>query len=139
VVAEQERAERDPGALGIGPPDDDELLPGLALELQPVPGAPARVRRVRALGDQALPALAADVAEPLLTAADPVRGVADRVVPGEQLPESALAVEQRLPAYVLAARAEHVEHVEEDSHAAAPRLRGTADVDPRLESGEARA
>jgi hypothetical protein len=40
VVTEQQGAERDPGPLRVGVPADDELLVGVALELQPVP-APA--------------------------------------------------------------------------------------------------
>ena len=52
VVAEQQGAEPGAGSPRVGVPADDELLPVLALELQPVPGpSPEPVGRVGPLGD----------------------------------------------------------------------------------------
>ena len=138
VVRQQQRPQRDPGPLRVGPADHDQLLAGLALELQPPVGPAGGVRRVGPLGDQPLPALAAGLGEVLLAAAAPVRCVADRPLEGEQGAQPPLAVEQRLAADVLAVGAEHVEDVEVDRHPAAPRLLRAAEVDPRLQPGERR-
>src|SRR6202012_4298330 len=59
VVAEQQGAEPDAGALRVGVAADDELLAVQALELQPVAAAPGLVARVRALGQDPFPALLA--------------------------------------------------------------------------------
>ncbi len=57
VVAQQQRAEPGAGSPRVGVAADDELLRVLALELQPVPGAPGPVGRVGPLGDDPFPAL----------------------------------------------------------------------------------
>src|SRR5580704_5386214 len=87
VVAEQERAELDARAPRLGEAADDELLPVLALELQPVARASRDVRAVRALGDEALPAFAARLLEVLRPVAVPVGGPADVPVEAEGLLE----------------------------------------------------
>jgi hypothetical protein len=79
VVTEEQRAESDPGALRVGVAADDELLPVLALELQPVPVASALVGGIGPLGDQALPAVPAGLREVLLAVAVAVRGEPERV------------------------------------------------------------
>src|SRR5262245_23618551 len=45
VVADEQRAEADAGALRVGEAADDELLRGFDLHLEPVPGAAMFVRR----------------------------------------------------------------------------------------------
>ena len=56
VVADQQRADPDARAARLGEAADDDLLLEHALELEPVARAAAAVGRVRALGDQTLPA-----------------------------------------------------------------------------------
>ena len=73
VVADQQRAERDAAALRRGETADDEFLVADALELEPVAGAAAAVRRIGPLGDDTLVAALAGLAELLLA-----RGVAVR-------------------------------------------------------------
>src|SRR6202012_4707821 len=90
-VAQQQRAEVRARPLGRGEATDDQLLPRLALELEPVPGARGPVRAVGAFGDHALPALAAGLGEHRLAHAVAVRGPAQRVVEGEGGAEQALA------------------------------------------------
>src|ERR1700749_3550380 len=58
-VAQQQRAEVGARALGRGEAADDQLLAGLAFELEPVAGSLGLVWAVRALGYDALPPLAA--------------------------------------------------------------------------------
>src|ERR1700722_7430449 len=55
VVSEQKGAESGPRSLGVGEAADDELLVGLALELQPVPRTAGPVGGVPALDHQAFP------------------------------------------------------------------------------------
>jgi len=74
VVAEQQRAEPDPGPLRVGVAADGELLAVQALELQPVPGAAGPVGRVGALGDEPLPAQAARFGVIRLAVTVPVLG-----------------------------------------------------------------
>jgi len=54
VIGEQERPEPGPSALGIGPPDDHELLPLFALDLDPHAAIAGRIGCVSAFGDDAL-------------------------------------------------------------------------------------
>src|SRR5262245_10075706 len=63
VVAHEQRAELDPGALGLGEAADHQLLAVRALELQPVARAPAAVGALGPLGDQPFPPLAARLDE----------------------------------------------------------------------------
>ena len=70
-VAHEQRAEADARSLRVGKPADDKLLRRLALHLEPVARAAVLVPGVAALGDDALPALAAG-ALPRLRAAQPL-------------------------------------------------------------------
>jgi hypothetical protein len=63
VVAQQQGAEPGAGPARVGEAADDEFLAVLALELQPVPGPAGAVGRAGALGDDALPAAGARLAE----------------------------------------------------------------------------
>src|SRR2546429_4943413 len=54
-ISDEQRAEADPLALGIGEAADHELLRRLALHLQPVRRAAVLVRRIAPLGADALP------------------------------------------------------------------------------------
>src|SRR5258707_1786195 len=58
-IADEERAQPNASAWGVGDPGDHQLLRFLALHLQPVRGAAMLVSRVAALRDYAFPALAA--------------------------------------------------------------------------------
>src|SRR5258708_3110453 len=80
VVAEQQRPEPGPRPLRVGKAADDELLAGLALELQPVPGPAGAVGRGGALGDDPLPALGAGLPVVRLAVGVPVHGEAHRVI-----------------------------------------------------------
>src|SRR3954447_3938756 len=103
VVAEQQRPEVGTGALGRGEAADDQLLALLALELEPVLGALVGVRAVGALGDQALPPLAARLGEDRLAVAIALRREAHRpCLEAQRVAQQALAGAQRQRAHVLA-------------------------------------
>src|SRR6185503_12743121 len=96
VVAHEEGAEVGPRPLGRGEPADHELLLRVALELQPVARALARVRAVRPLCDHALEALPARLLEGLLAVlALPVLVEADRSLEPQGAPEPRLALAER--------------------------------------------
>src|SRR4051794_35160554 len=59
VVTDEQGAEADPLACGIGEPADDELLARFDLHLEPAARPAVLVRRVAALGDHALPSFLA--------------------------------------------------------------------------------
>src|SRR3954452_9473321 len=122
VVAEQQRAELLARAARRGEPADHELLPVLALELEPVARARGHVRAVRALGDQPLPALAAGLLVELDPVAVAVRGEPDRVGEAERAAQQALAREQGQAADVTPLEPDDVEYVVEDASVAAARV-----------------
>src|SRR5579875_455069 len=130
VVAEEQRAELGPAAARGGDAADHELLAGLALELQPGAGAGRAIGAVRALGDDALPALGARVGEHRLALAVAVRAQPDRPARREHVAQQPLARPQRQGPHVQAVQPQQVEHVVED------RDRTAAAVG---EPGEARA
>src|SRR5581483_8902519 len=76
VVAQEQRAELDTRAARFGIAADHELLPMLALELEPVLRARGHVRALGPLGNQPLPALAAGLLEQGLAVAVAVLGPA---------------------------------------------------------------
>src|SRR4051794_9983257 len=117
VVAEQQRAELGARALRSGEAADDELLALLALELQPVARAGGAVRAVGALGDHALPALAARLGEQRLAGPVAVRRQAHAVLEAQRAAQQALARAQRELADVAAVEPDDVEDVEEHRHA----------------------
>src|SRR6185436_12524692 len=77
VVADEERAESDAAALGVGEAADDELLAQEALGLEPVRAAARAVGLIAPLGDDALEAALAGKGEELAAAAGDVVAVAD--------------------------------------------------------------
>src|SRR3954451_6239409 len=122
VVADQQRAEAEAGALRFGEAADDDLLLQDALELEPVARAPAAVGRVRALGDQALPsrragALVGVAARAWDRGADPERG------PGHHgRRERGVALVQRPRPQVLAVQPQQVERPQRRAAVALQRL-----------------
>src|SRR5215210_8624462 len=87
VVAHEERAEVGPRSPRSGEAADHELLLRVALQLQPVARATARVRAVGALRDHALEPLLARLAEELLAVlALAMRVEADRPLEPERPP-----------------------------------------------------
>ena len=113
VVAQQQRAQLGPAPPRRGVAADHELLLGRALELEPVAGPAVRVGGVGALGDQALPALPARLAEELLAVAVAVRGQANRPAERERAPQQALARPQGQRGGVVPGQMEQVEDVQE--------------------------
>src|SRR5919199_4103704 len=107
-----------PGARPLGEADlGDELRAVLALELEPVARAAVGVRAVGALGDQALPPLAARLGEQLLAGLAPVLRQADRVLEAQRAAQQPLAREERQGAHVEPVEPQDVEDVEEDRDA----------------------
>ena len=137
VVAEQQGAQPDAGALRVGEAADDELLVGLALELQPVPAPACPVRRIVALGDEPFPALAARFGVVRLAVVVPVLGVPQRVIERQQPGQHALALPQRQWPDIPAVGVQDVEDVVEDRHPAQQHGVGADDVDARLQQLEA--
>ena len=116
VVAEQQRAESDPGTLRVGEAADHEFLAAFALELQPVLVAPAHVRRAGQLGDQPFPAVVAGLRVEGLAVAYAVLGVPQRVTVADRARQNFLALEERPRPGVLAGGVHHVEHVVHHGH-----------------------
>src|SRR3954452_3542173 len=123
VVPEEERAELRPRAARRGVAPDHELLPLLALHLQPVARAPVGVGAVRALGDEALPPLAARLGEQRLAGLAAVRREAHAAGERQLRAQQALARQERQRADVAAVEPEDVEDVEEHGDAPVPALR----------------
>src|SRR6185503_6422392 len=69
VVADEQRAEPDPAALGVGEPADHELLAQQTLGLDPGGAAARSIRLIAPLGDDALEAALARQREELGAAA----------------------------------------------------------------------
>ena len=136
VVAEQQRAEVGAAALRRRVAADHELLLGRALELEPVARAAVDVRRVGALGDQPLPALAARLAEQLLAVAVAMRREADVAVELERPPQQRLAGAERERGRVVAGEVEQVEDVEEHRHRALAALLEALEAGLRAGEGD---
>ena len=95
-----------------------------------------RVRRVGALGDQALPAPAAGLAEQRLAVAVAVGGEPHGAVEGERPPQQRLAGPQRERGGVAAGEVEQVEDVVEDRHRALTALLQAGEAGPRAVEGD---
>ena len=109
---EKQRAEAAP-LVALRPADDDEFLALDALDLEPVARPGAAVGRTGLLGDDALAAHPADLAEQLLSAADDVVAIKDRRRDAlEQRRKPFLALDIGQLANVLAAVDQQVEGVE---------------------------
>src|SRR5207247_1143575 len=91
--------------------------------LEPVTRARLHVRAVGALGDQALPALAARLPEVLLAVAVAVRRVPDGAVEVERPAQQRLALAERPAGHLVAVEAEDVEQVVVDGSPATLELR----------------
>src|SRR5699024_4947324 len=96
------------------------------------------VTRLGAFGDQPFPAPRADLLEIGLVGMPPVLGLADGVLPIEQLPQTAFALQEVMIALVLATDLQHVEDVVVHLDTGSPGLVGAGEVDARLEPGETR-
>ena len=115
--AEQQRAERDPGAGRIGPAPDDELLSRETLRLEPVSRAARDPRPVPALRDGAFEQELAGGGVELRPAPGEVLHVAERPARGrrvQQCPQQLLAAKQQLAAQVETVEVEQVEGGEVD-------------------------
>ncbi len=124
VEAEVQRPEVPARALGIGVAADHELLPLLALDLDPVAGAPAGIGALRLLGHDPFEPLGGGRLEERDTLPGDVVAVAHRPERRHEEPQALLALDEGPAAQV--AIVEH-EAVEEDAHRG-PALRGHRDL-----------
>src|SRR5579863_8654630 len=95
VIPNEECAEVRPAPCWIGVAADHELLLPDALELQPVRRAARDVRRLGALGDQALPARLARLAEPALRVVAPGLAQLQRRARPDRLGQPRPALDER--------------------------------------------
>src|SRR5260221_3080366 len=94
-MAEQKRAEPDAAAGRIGPADDRQLFAALAFDLEPALAAARPVRRIGALGDDALELHLAGLAMEGVAVAAEMVAVADSVRrPREHGSETILTLHQ---------------------------------------------
>jgi len=119
-VAHKQGPEVGARSLRRGVAADHELLLGVALELAPVARARGAVRAVRALGHDALEALAAGLAVHPLAVLVAVRREADVAPEAQRAAQLGLALAQRQLAHVAAVETQQIEGVEEDGHRLAP-------------------
>src|SRR5262249_45293871 len=114
VVADEERPEVRAAAGRIRVAADDQLLLPRALQLQPVPRATRGVRRIGALGDQALPARPACLGEATLRVAAPRFAHLQPDARPQRLRQPGAALAQRPTGEVLAVELEQVEDAVDD-------------------------
>ena len=122
MLAEEQRGERPPLRRTLGPADDDEFLPPRAFDLEPRLGPFAAIRRVGALRDDPLIALAAHRREKLLARSRDMLGELQvQIGAVEQRAEALLALDVGQLGQVLAVEREQIER--EQRHLAAVRNR----------------
>ena len=110
--AEQQRAQTQASTFHGRVAADHELLPGVALDLEPVLAPPGAVGRIDPLGDDPLGPQATSVTVQVGSAADQMVAKADRVIlrqRRQQALEPPLALQQRLSAQVPAVQMQQVE------------------------------
>src|SRR5690606_28488468 len=95
ALREEQRAERLASGFRRQAADDRELVAGPCADLDPIGRAPADVRRIRALADDAFDAELADLREHPLAVGGDVLGEADRADGRQDRREQPLALEQR--------------------------------------------
>ena len=138
VIPDEQRAEVGPAAGGIGVTADHELLLPDAFELQPVPRAARDVRRLRALGDQPLPARPARLREPPLRVVAPRFAELQRRARPDRLRQPRAALEQRPISEIVAVELEQVKDAEDDRIRGHALRRGVRDPEALLEPAERR-
>ena len=133
---EQQRRERPARHFRRGQADDDELLPGRGLDLQPGAPAAGSVRGLRLLGDDALQAQARGFGEEGRPIADDMIAVEHRpllATLAERFGEPTFALEQRLTAQVAAVQHQQVEgHQRQCPTRAVERLLQQAEIAPAV-------
>src|SRR5438270_682510 len=112
MVADEQRPEADPGALRVGEPAEDELLPAEALYLHPRRVASADVVAGEELADDALVAPATGITEEGLTLPLPELRPQDPVGPLNGFAEEPFPLGERLSGQVPAVKPEQVEEEE---------------------------
>src|SRR5690606_23609357 len=116
VNADEERAQVGASPLGLRVSPDHELLPGGALDLDPVAPPPGAVRRVGALRHDALEPFGARAPEELGTLPAHVLTEPDRFRKGasrQNRRERALSPLEREPAEIVPFEREQIEQVED--------------------------
>src|SRR5581483_6295061 len=108
--AQKERAEVRSRSVRFGEAADHELLPAEALYLEPIPPAPAPVRRATALRNDPFEPEPARAREELGAVSDDVIAVPDAIRFREDLPKLLFARFERLAAPVFLSELQEIEH-----------------------------
>lgn len=139
MVAEQQRAQLDPAALGRGVAADHEFLVAHAFELEPMRRPAAVVFGVGQLGDHALVAALARRPVGRDAVLHPVGGEAQRILKLDCLAQQPFTPQQWHVGGRFAVEMQQVEDVVEHPDRRRPGHIGVGDAQPALQPREARA